>query len=92
MRTHTKRGEGGRLSLVRIPSVFGNCYVIYHEGVPKDEKQCVHLRYGPGIEISRWRMNEQRHLQKEKSLICRISLPLNVLYLLCRDVVCENLD
>ena len=68
VRTHTKRGEGGRLSLVRIPSVFGNCDVIYHEGVPKDEKQCVHLRYGPGIEISRWRMNEQRHLQKRQVL------------------------
>ena len=71
VRTHTKSGEGGRLSFVRISSLFGKGHVIYHAGgVSKDEKSCVHLRYGPGIEISRWRMNEQRHLQKGKSLIC----------------------
>ena len=54
---HTKRGERGCISLVHISSVFGEGNVIYHEGVSKDEKQCVHLRYGPGIEIFRWRMN-----------------------------------
>ena len=38
VRKHTKRGEGGRLSLVHISSVFAEGDVIYHAGVSKRRK------------------------------------------------------